>query len=777
MADPKVDETQQWLNATYGNHAQWNNITENGQIGWPTIYGMIRALQIELGITTLSDNFGDATMARLTTQFPKITPLTSKSNVRRIAQSALWCHGYLGGYDWGTFDTDTNTGIKTFAIGAGLADDATSVPSEITPKMLKGLLTLEAYSLVSGGDPKIREAQQWINRTYLNRKQDLLPCDGIFTRSTQQGLVTVIQYEIGMTDSQANGNFGPGTKSGLQSNGNISSGTTDSSTKHWVRLFQCALRMNGYSAPLNGVFDASTVSTTKAFQNYAELSGSGNANFQTWASLLISTGDDTRPGIASDMATQLYPVACEELYNNGYRTVGRYLTVLSKRYKAKELDYIFDAGLETFPIMQEANTGIEHFSNEKGKDHAIQAIRRLRQLGFKTGNTVFFSVDFDANGDQINSNIIPFFRGIKSVIGGSRKQYKVGVYGTRNVCSKVIEAGLAEEAFIASMSWGWGGNLGFPLPPNWSYDQIWNGTLPSSIVSLEIDKDIQSSRANPASRADVRVTPTIKVPVDVGGTEVTDDFDENYFWYLCDILMQADLVSTSAERTTKDVLHWLSTQKYNNVAWNAYLPYDLDAGDAEIMYRLKQIAPPIPELTFDRFTHWAATTRGYLLHWNNKPLPGAGHAWIGDLGGWGFDLATAWDDYLASGSSLGVRQWMAQNVGTVSPQFGRDDFIEDIDGFLTAKMLRDNPDQDLDECIRQIEVACMADSSWRYKKFIERRFGGSAAEIAAAGAEIFTDDAYWMLADGFVDGPRPSTSEAAQIGLGFADAVKTLAGI
>lgn len=477
------------------------------------------------------------------------------------------------------------------------------------------------------------------------------------------------------------------------------------------------------------------------------------------------------------MATQLYPVACEELYNNGYRTVGRYLTVLSKRYKAKELDYIFDAGLETFPIMQEANTGIEHFSNEKGKDHAIQAIRRLRQLGFKTGNTVFFSVDFDANGDQINSNIIPFFRGIKSVIGGSRKQYKMGVYGTRNVCSKVIEAGLAEEAFIASMSWGWGGNLGFPLPPNWSYDQIWNGTLPSSIVSLEIDKDIQSSRANPASRADVRVTPTIKVPVDVGGTEVTDDFDENYFWYLCDILMQADLVSTSAERTTKDVLHWLSTQKYNNVAWNAYLPYDLDAGDAEIMYRLKQIAPPIPELTFDRFTHWAATTRGYLLHWNNKPLPGAGHAWIGDLGGWGFDLATAWDDYLASGSSLGVRQWMAQNVGTVSPQFGRDDFIEDIDGFLTAKMLRDNPDQDLDECIRQIEVACMADSSWRYKKFIERRFGGSAAEIAAAGAEIFTDDAYWMLADGFVDGPRPSTSEAAQIGLGFADAVKTLAGI
>jgi hypothetical protein len=57
--------------------------------------------------------------------------------------------------------------------------------------------------------------------------------------------------------------------------------------------------------------------------------------------------------------------------------------------------------LKTFPIMQEANTSVADFSHQKGVDHGFQALRRLRQLGFKGGTTVFFAVDFDALDEQV----------------------------------------------------------------------------------------------------------------------------------------------------------------------------------------------------------------------------------------------------------------------------------------------------------------------------------------------------------------------------------------
>lgn len=64
MADEMVLETQQWLNINYGSVSGYEKVKEDGQTGWPTIYALIRALQHELKITELSDNFGDETASR-----------------------------------------------------------------------------------------------------------------------------------------------------------------------------------------------------------------------------------------------------------------------------------------------------------------------------------------------------------------------------------------------------------------------------------------------------------------------------------------------------------------------------------------------------------------------------------------------------------------------------------------------------------------------------------------------------------------------------------------
>ncbi len=50
-------------------------------------------------------------------------------------------------------------------------------------------------------------------------------------------------------------------------------------------------------------------------------------------------------------------------------------------------------------------------------------------------------------------------------------EYSPGIYGTRNVCLHGEELGM-KYSFVADMSYGWSGNLGFKMPQNWAFDQL-----------------------------------------------------------------------------------------------------------------------------------------------------------------------------------------------------------------------------------------------------------------------------------------------------------------
>lgn len=64
MTDLMVLKTQQWLNATYKNETGFGSVVEDGKTGWGTVNALIRALQIELGITATANNFGAGTQSR-----------------------------------------------------------------------------------------------------------------------------------------------------------------------------------------------------------------------------------------------------------------------------------------------------------------------------------------------------------------------------------------------------------------------------------------------------------------------------------------------------------------------------------------------------------------------------------------------------------------------------------------------------------------------------------------------------------------------------------------
>lgn len=90
--------TQRWLNQEYGKVSGFGSIPENGKTGWNTVYGLLWALQHELDITSLSNNFGPSTSSKYSAN-----PLSHKDGVTDkkyvILQCALWCKGYSPGYN------------------------------------------------------------------------------------------------------------------------------------------------------------------------------------------------------------------------------------------------------------------------------------------------------------------------------------------------------------------------------------------------------------------------------------------------------------------------------------------------------------------------------------------------------------------------------------------------------------------------------------------------------------------------------------------------------
>ncbi|MCY9298030.1 DUF1906 domain-containing protein [Bacillus inaquosorum] len=501
--DEMVLITQQWLNETYSGKHGYNPVEESGKTGWDTIYGLTRALQIELGISEPADNFGPTTQ-RLFKPLKRQAPDSEPSNMNFILQGALWCKGFNPGGFTGVFYEKTENAVKEFQKAAGL----TTQDGIVTTLIMKALLDMSAFKLVSGGDSRIRQIQQNLNRDY-NDYIGLMPCDGLYARDTNKALIYALQKEEGMSTSVANGFFGNGTTSLCPTL------TPGDSRTGFVLIVQYALYCNGKSfdpGEFDGKYGVGVVSAVKAFQEFMCLPQTGYADMPTIKALLSSSGDTTRTASACDTATIITAEKAQTLRNNGYKTVGRYLTgnvrtsngLTSKALTSEELSVIVDAGLKVFPIYQDGGYESSYFVKDQGTRDAYSAASAARRLGFPSGTTIYFAVDFDAYDYEVTDKIIPYFQEIKSAFTkvqtfSTAPKYEIGVYGPRNICIRTSEAGLTKYSFVANMSTGFSGNLGYPMPNNWAFDQFYEGTIGSGSGSIGIDKDGFSGRDSGAS--------------------------------------------------------------------------------------------------------------------------------------------------------------------------------------------------------------------------------------------------------------------------------------
>ena len=476
MVDQMVLQTQQWLNKTYGNDSRFKKVNPDGRTGWPTIYALTRALQIELGIQSTADNFGPSTQRLFKQRYPngvrqQAVADKSTSNVYSIIQGALWCKGYSTGSNISQhFYDGTGSAIRKLKTDMGIEGD-----SSVDVEIMGALLSMKQFVLLAsyGGIDSVRRAQQFINKAY-RPYTGIIPTDGLYGREMNTALIQVLQSLEGFSPSEATGNFGNGTRSRLKT----ITANNASSNESWVWLASTALACNGIGGRPTFVWTSTFANIVKTFQERYAIAVTGSIDSTTWMSLLTSKGDPDRPCVACDTRFEITDARLATLKANGYEIVGRYLTepgqssLAPKDYfkanRPGELERITKGGMKFFPIFQEYSTKLGHFTPANGAAHARAACEAAQRLGIPPTH-IYFAVDFDATDDQVTSNILPYFRAVLANLGGG---YKVGIYASRNICSRVIEAGQAGYAFVSDMSTGFSGNLGFPIPDGWVYDQF-----------------------------------------------------------------------------------------------------------------------------------------------------------------------------------------------------------------------------------------------------------------------------------------------------------------
>lgn len=497
-----VLSAQEFINETYADKIG-TTVEENGVTSWNVMYALTRALQYELGITALSDNFGPTTLSTLQSRYPVLDASTIPSeNFCRIIQSGLYCKGYDGGAIDGAYNSRVQAAVTQLKDDIGVL---TVYPGDgLTPKVFKALLNMDPYTITGDGSNTIRQIQRWLNGSFVSRQDFFaIPCDGNNSRDVAKSMLFAIQYTLGMADGVANGVFGPGTQSGLRDHE-----LTAGSTGIWVQLFSAAMVLNQQAAGFVDSYTTELASQVSSFQGFVKLPVTGTANFSTWAALLVSYGDQGRAGAACDGVTTVTNERAQTLKAAGITHVGRYLLRISttslpeKEIQPGELNTIAANGLRCFPIYQTYGRDASGYSYAAGRSDGQAAANAALDHGFRAGTRIFFAVDFDAYDDEVTSNVLPHFTGIQDALSDDGSRFEIGVYGPRNVCSRVSQAGHSTASFVSDMSSGYSGNLGYPMPADWAYDQFVTRDLGTGDAGINVDVDVVSGVDNGQSDFD-----------------------------------------------------------------------------------------------------------------------------------------------------------------------------------------------------------------------------------------------------------------------------------
>lgn len=585
MSDLMVKSVQQWYNSTYIGRTGYAWIEEDGIVGPGTCKALVRALQIELGVNGPNGTFGPGTIAAF--DAVGINASTTNRNLIRILQGGFYCKGIeCGGFDGG-YGYNLSQAVIHFRSLTGVGGTGA-----IDAKHMKALLNTDPFVYDYPGKMYIHTAQQFLNGNYSDyfwKSIGLIPCNGFADRNMSKALTYALQYEEGERGAGLDGIVGTNTL-------NRAPTLAEGNNSIFVKLLQIGLMcMTGDDVGLDGVFDAGLKSSLTAYQRFMCLHQDpgvtvGEVGRKTWAALLLSKGDVSRACDACDCSQQLSLIKAQRLKESGYNYVGRYLTgtvggTRNKFLTINEIQHITEAGLSIFAIYQDGGASASYFNYARGYSDAEKAVNAATGLGIPKQEIIYFAVDYDFMAEETVDVVVPHFEGINNYFQENNCGYRIGIYGSRNICAIVSERGLAGSSFVADMSTGYSGNMGYPLPTNWAFDQFQEISFTSPDGAFDLDRNVASGRYT-GFNASSFIGGNYILPVDLDAIaeEVNNATDIRDFITLVEQLEDAydrynggyynhDAVGTIASGA---ILGFLRHLKYNNLQFNTVVPYDMN---------------------------------------------------------------------------------------------------------------------------------------------------------------------------------------------------------
>jgi peptidoglycan hydrolase-like protein with peptidoglycan-binding domain len=471
-------------------------------------------------------------------------------------------------------------------------------------------------------------------------------------------------------------------------------------------------------------WDADIQGWVNHFQAFSALPDSKRGDYPTWAQLLVSMGDPDRKVSASDTAYTITPSRGARMFADGCLYVGRYINEASagggsKMLEEGELEDIFAAGLNVFPIFQDRNREYADFSWSNGFAHGQRAHDQAVHFGFNRGTVVYFACDYDATDEEIKGHVSEYYKGVASGLSNSGKRYVLGVYGSRNVCAQITKAVYARYSFVSGMSWGFSGNLGFPLPANWSFNQIkeYQVTNGSDVFWLDSDAHRVGSDDGQSS---------VNKQVSPAGEFI--DYIQN---------LRELAVAYGQGDPDLLVLEYVRHKEYGTLQWSALIGSPdqgfIDYANARGAVVYDEFVDPFTGYLLGA-EHMLATANAHLL----KPPPSSlGDGNVGDVGGWAGDLFTLYGEWRRDSDSYASGYTYCQEklakIG-VRSTFGFNDLIEDADGFIIARRIREG--MSVVDAIRTHYEG--NGGARRFQDYVDWRFGGSVATMRSAARYMLT---------------------------------------
>ena len=307
--DPRVTEVQEWLNETYGAQSWFTKLTVDGMTGAGTCKALCKALQYEIGVKNVDGVIGAGTLAVC----PTIGATVTNTNLIKIIQCGFYCKGYECGGITGHYGAAVEIAAQRFKMDAGF--DAGN--GELQPIFIRALLNTDAFVLVKNGKDYVREAQQYLNNTYIVKLSNwaLIPCNGIPDRNMMKAIIAGLQYEeANHSTSGVDGIYGKNTLSKAPT---LSSGTAKTA---YVKIVQmCLMCMMETNAGMDGAFGSALKKQIEEFQKFIAKEGLVTGG----------TGAKVRPVVSCKGTTCQYGLldsyaVSEEIYRRfyeGYREV------------------------------------------------------------------------------------------------------------------------------------------------------------------------------------------------------------------------------------------------------------------------------------------------------------------------------------------------------------------------------------------------------------------------------------------------------------------------